>query len=178
MAFQMQLMYAPKLQKISTVDSFGCVVSPIPESTFTIKVKSNSCIGSADGVIEITSQLSLPFVARLTGISFSETSPFSEELVFSNLPAGTFELCITTSEYPDYESCSTISIETPESLSVTESIDPINGVVNLKMSGADTFFVEINGFEFKTNSKELLLNLEKGTNMVKVRTEKNLSRFI
>lgn len=163
----------PNTPENSLVDDFGCVLSPIPENNFVIGVKSNSCIGSTDGVVEISSQLSLPFVARLTGVSFSETSPFTEALEFTNLPAGTFELCITTSDYPDYEICSTVIIEVPEPLSVVESVDPTNAVVNLKMSGAETFFVEINGFEFKTDSKELILNLEKGANLVKVRTEKS-----
>jgi hypothetical protein len=154
----------------SQVDNDGCVISTVPPNNFRIATVSTTCRGLLDGEISINAELTLNYTARLAGTSFSETMNFTNNLILDNLPAGTFELCITAVEFTDYEMCSTVVVDTPEPLSVFSSIDNETGIINLQMNGASEYFITLNDSSFKASTNNLQLRLEEGKNTLKITT--------
>ena len=163
----------PNTSPGSQVDGDGCVVSPISNENFNITSTGTTCRGLNNGQIVITAQASLSYTARLTSTSFSETINFSNSLIVNNLPAGTFDLCITVAEFPDYESCFTVIVDTPQPLSVFSNVDEENALVNLTMLGAEYYVINLNGDSFETTSEELQLALKNGVNTLQIKTDQD-----
>jgi len=152
------------------VDNDGCVISAIPPNNFRIATVSTTCRGVLDGQISINTELTLSYSARLVGTSFSETMNFNDNLIFDNLPADSFELCITAQEFPDYEMCATVVVDAPEPLSVFSEVVNEDAMVNVQMSGAAEYFITLNESFFKTSTNKLQLRLREGKNILKITT--------
>ena len=160
----------PNTPSGAQVDSDGCVLNDIPPNNFRIATVSTTCRGLLDGEISINTELTFSYTARLVGTSFSETTNFTDNLILDNLPSGTFELCITVQEFPDYEMCSTVVVDAPEPLSVFSELDNEESMVTLQMSGSDEYFVTLNESSFKTTTDELQLQLKEGKNTLTITT--------
>ena len=150
----------------------GCEIVNLPATNFSISSIGNTCIGVFDGQILIEAERNLNYIARLRSVSFAETQNFNNSILFDNLPAGTFELCISINGVTNYESCSTVVVDSPTSLGVIGNLNSTNNVLNLEMSGGQEYIVTINESTFSTTSDKIELNLRSGENKVMVTTGK------
>ena len=87
------------------------------------------------------------------------------------LGAGAYELCIEIAGQAGYRQCFQVALEEPEPLSVSAAIRTLSDEVELTLSGADLFIVELNGQTYRTTEKSLRLPLDRAGNHLVVRTE-------
>ncbi len=160
----------PNTPPNSIVDVDGCLLVTVPADNFTISATSATCRNLIDGIINISADLDLNYVANLTSESISESANFTDNLIFDELTPGSYELCIRIEGISTYESCSTIQISEPEELSVFSTVDEFNQSVSLQMSGGSEYFISLNKTNFKTTSNKITLNLPKELNSLKIST--------
>ncbi|TCK68753.1 putative secreted protein (Por secretion system target) [Winogradskyella wandonensis] len=155
----------------ATVDLFGCAIPDLPNNNFLISITSETCLNSNNGIISIETQEVYNYTATLTSDDFNQAYNFTNDVDIFNLLAGTYELCITIEEWPDYELCYTIVIEQPDPLSVFSSRIAGTNRLALDMSGNLRYNIEFNGESFVTYNPELQLELQQGINTLKVTTD-------
>ncbi len=153
-----------------TVDADGCEIAPIPVDNFRIATVSTTCRETADGEISITAGISLSYEMQLENENYSEVFNFTDNLIVNSLASGIYELCITATEFPDYEMCANVVVNAPDPLSVFSEIDSGNSIVRLQMSGAKDYFISLNGSAFRTSESLLELKLVEGQNNLKITT--------
>ncbi|WP_419211069.1 PQQ-dependent sugar dehydrogenase [Maribacter sp. X9] len=158
----------PNTPSGETVDENGCSISIFPADQFKITSTGTSCITTNNGFILIESKTTDPFSATISGPEKEESIEFSELLKIDNLKKGTYTLCITSTNYPDYKNCSKIIISEPDPLSVQLEVNSLTNSVSLKMSGSKGYTVSINGKSTHTNSNEINLQLYEEVNTVSV----------
>ncbi|MEL0456979.1 T9SS type A sorting domain-containing protein [Flavobacteriaceae bacterium SZ-1-7] len=154
-----------------TVDLFGCPILELPNNNFAILITGETCLNNNDGKINISTLEYYNYTATLTKANFSKTYHFTNEIDILNLLAGTYQLCITMEEWPDFEQCYTAVISQPDPLEVISSKSTDGGKVSLDMYGSTSFNIKFNEFEFTTNDASLTLNLKHGENTLKISTD-------
>ena len=153
------------------VNSVGCtILNSFPSNQFKITSTGTTCIDINNGSIIIESITLDYFLAILTGPNTNNSKSFSENLNFTDLENGEYNLCITSVEFPNFQNCSKIIISEPTPLDVELDFDPSTNSVTLKMQGAKEYTVEINGKSMQTESKELILPLSDEINNISVIT--------
>ncbi len=159
--------------KGAEVDTNGCQVNRFAQDNFTIEVESESCRSSNDATISISAaDNTIDYMATLNGSGLNETVNFNDGFVFQNLQAGNYSLCISGSmgALVYQEICFNVVVEQPDVLTVSSKLLANSTQVALKMEGSGFYNVEINGVVVQTAESELVLDLEKGPNVLKVST--------
>lgn len=160
------------------VDLFGCPVIDFSNDNFTVLVTGETCLNSNNGKIRITAQQINNYTVTLTaediieeiGEDFYQEYNFTNDADILNLLAGTYEMCITIEEWPNYESCYTIVITQPDPLEVFASRLASGNEVSLELSGNSSYTIELNGVSFITHNSNITLPLTQGINDLKVST--------
>ncbi|WP_201918622.1 T9SS type A sorting domain-containing protein [Aquimarina mytili] len=152
----------------STVDLFGCAFFTLPATNFTVLTTSENCRSSNNGKVKIIASEIFNYKATIIGAEVEAEYDFTNDVEIRNLRAGTYELCITIYEKPDYITCFEIVITEPEDLSVAATVDRSKSKVSLEMSGGANYIIDANGFVFSTQDTFVTLNLRSGINTIKV----------
>lgn len=158
----------PNTPSGASVDFDGCEIFSLPASNFTLLITGESCIENNDGRIELSATEILDYTATLRSGSVDQASPFTQEVAFTDLEAGSYELCITVSSQPEYQQCFDVTIAEPEPLSASSKIDPAGKTVTLSLRGSNTYYIELNGESFRTNESNISLPLNKVENTLRV----------
>ncbi|WP_289062661.1 FG-GAP-like repeat-containing protein [uncultured Zobellia sp.] len=156
----------------SSVDTDGCLVFSLPNDNFTIQTTGASCPNSSNGRIDISAILPYAYTASLTGSLLNESKSFGDFVNFENLVEGTYDICITITEHPDFEQCFSVEITEPESLSVSSKMNDSGKSVLLQLSGGFNYEVNLNGTIYATDDNEIELPLSKIENSLTVTTHK------
>ncbi|UJH66479.1 thrombospondin type 3 repeat-containing protein [Allomuricauda sp. SCSIO 65647] len=158
----------------AVIDVDGCEVFSLPANNFALKTIGESCISNNDGVVEITADMNLDYIATLTDEGGADTTnDFNDTTSFGDLSAGDYTLCILVEGQSEYERCFDITITEPESLSVNSKISSLNSEVTLTLSGGERYFINLNDEIFTTSRSEITLPLKKIENVLSVRTDKD-----
>ena len=158
-----------------TVDYKGCEIFALDSETIIIETLSNTCIGTNEGVIKVELlDETYDYIVNLSpgsisSLQLNEANNFKDE--FTNLPTGSYELCLSIPGVANYQQCFEINITEPEPLQVVTSADYSNKMVDLILNGDGPYIVEINEREFITEKKRLSIQLEPGNNKIAVRTK-------
>lgn len=152
------------------VDEKGCTVTSYPANQFKITSTGTSCISSDNGSIFIESLNDEEFNATITGEAENRTIAFTKTLTLADLAKGEYNLCISSSTSTNYQNCSKVIITEPLPLSVLLDLDALTNSVNLKMSGADEYTVQVNGKSFKTKESQINVPLLDETNTISIST--------
>ncbi len=155
-----------------TVDFDGCPVFSLPASNFSVQTIGESCIGNFDGEIGITAETELNYTATLSSGASSESFDFSRELIFQDLQAGSYTLCITVDNAPDYEQCFEVVITAPESITVSSKTDLGGKSVTLALAGSRNYTIQVNAQIYQTTEDEVTLPLDKIENRITVLGER------
>ncbi len=154
------------------VDVTGCEIFALPSDNFLVKITSESCVGSGDGSISINALQALNYTATLSGGSNS-SQIFTSETEFIGLSANNYSVCITVSGETDYQQCFDIVITSPETILVESRLDYNNNSIELTLQGGNIYNIELNGIITQTTDNNITLALKKGTNLLRVTTNKD-----
>ncbi len=154
----------------AVVDLFGCELPDITSDNFAISILSETCQNSNNGQITIVAQLLYNYSATLVGDDFFQEYNFTNDIDILNLLAGTYEMCITLEEWPDFEVCYTIVITEPDTLSVFTSRLASQNAVDVEMGGSNRYTIEFNEDIFTTFDSSIRLDLREGVNTLRVST--------
>ncbi len=164
---------------VSVVNSGGTGSLPgftfnftLPSGNFTVAATDLTCKGTMNGNIKITAVANLKYIATLTGNGLSLAYGFTNVVEFKNFAAGTYTICVTIEGESTFKRCFEVTIREPKDLALFSSINQKENLLNLKLEGAETYFIKLNGDLIKTSLKELELNLKPGTNSLTVYTDK------
>ncbi len=154
------------------VDVRGCEVFSLPHDTFEVKVISATCPGSANGVIEIScSNSSYSYSYSLNGsasVALSTENNFYDRI--ENLSKGTYQIAIAVNGQ-NYERIYSVTVGDPDPLVASTRLQLDTRTVDLSLSGASAYTVQLNERRFETIQKNLTLNLSPGLNRLAVSTD-------
>jgi len=153
------------------VDNKGCKVFSLDPDTFVVETLSNSCIGQTDGVVSVRALNSnYNYLVEFTGSAntLELNSANSYQSAFTDLLAGSYSLCISVVEFPEYRQCYQVKVEEPDELGVVAVSDRLNGLLQLNLSGDGPYTIELNGEETITNNTRITLPLKPGMNRLNV----------
>ncbi len=159
----------PNTREGAKVNVYGCEVFSLPVSNFELGLFSETCKSSNNGSISIKAKESFSYTATLTG-NTSEVSEFNSQTSFQNLEAGSYVLCISIEEQPDYEQCFNLVVNEPEDLAVLSKINKVASKVTLSLKGSDSYLITFNKELFKTSESEITLDLVQSKNTINVKT--------
>lgn len=156
----------------SEVDLSGCPVYRLDSKNFEISVQSESCRPNNDGIIDISAVLPLNYGVTVTGNGTDVSANFSESYSLPNLMAGTYVVCIDAidGDIVYQPSCYEVVITEPDPLNVTAKTSLDGSQLILSLTGSDYYIIEFNGQTIQTNEDQLILDLQKGGNSLKVMT--------
>ncbi|WP_224488683.1 reprolysin-like metallopeptidase [Robertkochia flava] len=162
----------PNTPADTKVDVTGCPIFSLPVANYLIQTEGESCRNREDGQVAITTAENQNYTARITGNGISETASFNTTASFNSLASGNYQLCFTVEGQPDYEQCFEITIEEPEALSVLSKPDEQTRQLKLDLSGAELYFIDLNGTLITTEDGVIDLPLREGLNLLEVSTSK------
>lgn len=139
-----------------------------------IFVVTETCPGQDNGSFEIlvTNQTYF-FDISLDGVDIGSVG-VNSSFMYSNLPSGQYNVCLTIPELPSFERCFGININTYDRLQVdSEIVDAKNLVAKFGVQGSKEYDITVNevsfSFEFETVGKQIIeVPLKKGTNKVNI----------
>ncbi|MBT8282220.1 MAG: thrombospondin type 3 repeat-containing protein, partial [Muriicola sp.] len=155
------------------VDATGCEIFDLPLSNFNINVSSRSCVLTGDGAITIeVAETSFTYSISVTGMEpilfDARSAPY---IVIEGLSAGSYDVCFSVVGVSGYEECFRVEIEERDPLSVEHSIDKDSRELTLRLSGANSYRVLINGEEEIVTTNEFTKVLPSGLHTVQVYTD-------
>ena len=153
------------------VNNKGCKVFSLDPDTFVVETLSNSCIGQTEGVVSVRALNSnYHYLVEFTGSSntLELNNSNSYKSAFTDLATGSYSLCISVVEFPEYRQCYQVNVEEPEELGVVAISDRLNGLLQLNLSGDGPYTIELNGEETTTNNTRITLPLKPGMNRLNV----------
>ncbi|TLF45559.1 ELWxxDGT repeat protein [Maribacter aurantiacus] len=140
-------------------------VDVLPLDPFTILQTNASCRETANGSLQITSRMpSISYRATLLANGNESSIEFTDEILFDNLGAGIYDLCIEDIE-SGKEHCYQFTIAEPEPFEVSSKTGSISSKeVNLKFNGGlPPYTVFLNGHQIaKTSQSTLSFKAERG----------------
>ena len=161
----------PNTSVISSVDQSGCALDPIALNNFSLKVVNETCSSSDNGKIFINSLSSETFVANLDFNGSIVSMTFNSEVNFSSLQAGNYSLCINKEIYPSVKQCFKVVVKQPSLLSVNSYVNPDSYELTLDLSGAEMYYVTLNGREYETSENKFILPLSNNKNVITIKTD-------
>lgn len=163
----------PDTGQDNVVDITGCEVFSLPASNFRLLTRGESCMSSDNGKLEIQAQQPLNYIAVLSGPGTNASVSFTDSATFADLPAGSYEACLTVADQPGYELCYSVIISEPQPLSVSSKISSLDKEVTLTLGGGTRYTVQLNNEVYYTEETEITLPLSKVENTLSVTTDSN-----
>jgi uncharacterized delta-60 repeat protein len=154
----------------------GCpeTVLDVGLEDISVLVLSETCPGRNNGSFEVsTVNEQYTFEVSLNGNPVG-TANFNNDYVATNLAKGSYQVCITTGELPDFERCFGIEIETYDRISATtQGIDSRSLKARFIVDGSRTYEVYVNqrqySFSVESTGKHVLtVPVEKGENEISI----------
>ena len=153
------------------VDFNGCTLFSLASNNFTIKSTGETCRSSNNGIIDITSIISQPFLATISGTG-NQSNNFTTATSFENLSAGMYNVCITIPTIPSFKRCFNVIIEEPANLTASSRVAPESYKVTIDLNGGSIYKIDLNGTLYMTDKNTITLNLKSGKNELVVKTDK------
>src|SRR5690606_27960528 len=154
------------------VDLSGCPIYIFPVDNFQVEIKSESCSNLNNGSVRIVPGINMDYQVTVTGAGLNYNANFTDLYLKDDLPKGTYDICIvgtqTGKTYEPY--CFKVVINEPPPLTVGSRINAKQNQTILTMDGATEYHIELNGKLMTTSSPTVALDLNKGTNHLKVYT--------
>lgn len=145
----------------------------LPENNFAVKINDVTCKGSNNGIVVIKAQQPLNYTVAVTGPSgFNKNYSFTDSLKIDNLVPGAYNACIDIKDSINFQRCYTAQVSEPKDLALYSTINADNKTLTLNLSGADSYFVELNGNRYQTSNTQLNLPLVDGANKLKVYSDR------
>ncbi len=143
-----------------------------------LRVKGESCPNVPNGSITVSANVDGGFTVTVSAAQLTSpvSGPLSQssEFVLTNLAADTYEVCITTEEFPAFEQCYRLAVTTSENIIVdSQGVDSAAQLVNYTVQGSTLYVATVNGksytYEFEsTKITRIKVPLEIGENKLQI----------
>lgn len=155
----------------SIVGLDGCPSFTLPPTNFLVQTQNESCRNADNGAIMIEATETLNYTADLNGNGSGQSLAFTNSVLFENLAAGNYSLCISVEGEPEYELCYSLEVGQPEDLSVNGKVSTLGKEITLDLMGGREYTILLNGKSFKTRAAQITLALDLPVNHLEVRTD-------
>ena len=161
------------------VDVTGCKIFELPLNNFKVEVASATCIGTSDGVIDLSVEdASFDYTVTITGKDNVTITGTSKTASLTGLAKGTYEVCFKIDGQANYEQCFEVVVGEPPALTAFIDIDNDNKKTSITMSGSNIYNVTINGMKQSINSNTFETELSTGLNIIRVDTDLECQGFV
>lgn len=147
------------------------------QDNFTLTKKDASCIGKNNGEIDISSRAIFNYKAEIiSNNGFFETKQFNSlsGLKLTELSPGDYEICITTIEEAEFQTCFLAKINEPNELEVSSVLNIEDKILSLSLNGASRYYIKLNDRNITVNSSGIYqFKLNKELNSIEVTTDIN-----
>jgi hypothetical protein len=147
----------------------------LPNDNFSISIENLSCRGSSDGSIAVSAMdENLNYTLTINGDdthNLNSSSGYSKSII--NLNTGQYTLCFTVEGESGYNQCFDINIAEPAPLSASSRVNNANKSISFDLSGSDKYTIIHNGIEKDFDHSNPKIDLKKGVNFLKVKTDKS-----
>lgn len=138
----------------------------LPESNYSF-INILSCEANK-GSIQINAIENYRYQATLSGSASGTSKDFTDSVLFENLDAGMYSVCITVDGESDYVGCFDVNIEPSEVFSVQTEVDYARLEVTLTLTGSETYEVFLNNQRQIISANEVTLSLTESVNKLQV----------
>jgi hypothetical protein len=164
----------------ATVEYYSVASAPVeakslfflPATNFKVALQSLTCKDAKNGTIHIKAVKTYNYKATVTGPQTVSTGFVGNDFTATGLQAGTYNICITIPDKPDYQQCFSVVVEEPKDLSVYIAVNKNLNTITLNLNGSDAYEVRLNDKVFHTNDNSLTIPLTDGSNTLVVNTAK------
>ena len=154
-------------------NGIGDVCDIFSAQNISITKKDASCPNKANGSFGLNALADFVYRAEIIG-----DNGYTKNLIFttqgnivSNLASGNYSICVSSSSFPDFEYCFETQIKEPEPLEVISSVNTLNSIMNLSLSGSDHYYITLNEVTFELDKQdEIQLPLARKLNYIEVKT--------
>lgn len=120
------------------------------------------------GSIQIDTVEDYTYEATLSSGTVGISKNFTSSVIFEDLDAGDYSVCLTVDGETSYEACYDITIDPSEAFSVQTLVDYARLEIKLTLSGSETYEVNLNDETQTVTSNELTLSLTEPVNKLQV----------
>ncbi|WP_440121419.1 leucine-rich repeat domain-containing protein [Tenacibaculum sp. Ill] len=173
----------PNTVEGSVVDANGCAqyqLIDIAPSDIQVMVSSTTCPDKSNGVVNLSFNKDYTYKVILVGQgvinkTFDNVNHTSG-LEITELPVGSYEICVTASELPSFSQCYNVMVSAPAALKVSQT--SLKGTsLTYQVSGSENYKVTVNNKEYlytfkDAGKQEIIVNLDNGNNSVEITTNK------
>ncbi|WP_428743057.1 leucine-rich repeat domain-containing protein [Tenacibaculum sp.] len=173
----------PNTVEGSVVDANGCAqyqLIDIAPSDIQVMVNSTTCPDKSNGIVNLLFKKDYTYKVILVGQDVInktfENVNYTSGLKITELPVGSYEICVTASELPSFSQCYNVMVSTPAALKVSQK--SLTGTsITYQVSGSESYKVTVNSNEYSYSFKdagkqEITVNLDSGSNSVEITTNK------
>jgi hypothetical protein len=157
------------------VDTNGCEVFTLSPDAISVTASSTSCIGQKNGSILISTinkNFSYTILIGDTNAGvLNKANAYSQKI--ENLSVGSYTITLRVDGVQNYERKYEVKIGEPAALNAITSVDSSKSILNIKLSGSDTYFVNLNGDQKESAQSKIELPLIKGLNSLRITTNKD-----
>ena len=163
----------------SKVDTTGCPIFELPVNNYKVEVSSATCIGTSDGVIDLSVEdASHDYTVTITGKDNVTITGTNKTASVTGLAKGTYEVCFTVDGQSNYEQCFEVVVGEPPALTAFIDIDNDNRSTSILMTGSKKYNVTINGVRKTVTGDSFEANLSTGLNIIRVDTDLECQGFV
>lgn len=144
----------------------------LSQEDISVFVTSATCPDINNGEILIEAFANYTFNVSINNESLINTVSPNNELLLNSLPKGTYDICLSITQFPGWEQCYTAIISNFEDLVVDLlEVDSIDQTVQISLEGSKSYEVKVNEKEYtydfnNTLLKKVKIPLESGTNKI------------
>lgn len=173
----------PNTSEGSVVDANGCAqyqLIDIVPSDIQVMVSSTTCPDKSNGIVNLSFKKNYTYKVILVGQGVInktfENVNYTSGLEITELPIGSYEICVAASELPSFSQCYNVMVSTPAALKVSQK--KLTGTsITYQVSGSESYKVTVNSKEYSYSFKdagkqEITVSLDKGNNSVEITTNK------
>ena len=144
----------------------------VSAQNYRLKITHAACPGSNDGSIEAALEKALPYTITIQGGGYAKTDKISgTAYTAAGLPPGAYTVCFGIEGVPGYNQCFNAVITEPKPLSAySVKREGLRAVYAL--SGAEKYYVTVNGVTTQTAESAVSISLHPGNNVIKIATDK------
>ncbi len=159
----------------AVVDIHGCEVFSVPVNNYALQMVATTCPGMSNGAMKID------FVDKKYNYALDVKGPsnFAQTLkssagasqLLNKLAIGNYQMSISIEGQKTYLQRFDFQIAEPASLIVQSIVRAESNRVELELSGAKQYYIQLNQKIYEVNSDTWSAELEKGPNLIKVWTD-------
>ena len=155
-------------------DGVGDVCDINSINNFSLRKSDPSCIGKNNGSISVSANAHFNYTLFVTGPSgFRGEEQFTNQndIVVPNLPSGEYNICITSSDDPNFKRCYNTELFDPDPLNVVTQLNTTDLSVTVDLSGGENYNLRLNGYDYSLKTGQHRFSLGTGLTTLEVTTD-------